>query len=195
MEEKDNKRVVNRYFEAVIYPQDPNFEEYMKIITKKYTEITYIDHNRDVDENGEIKKEHRHILFKVGENARHLNAIAREIGILPNYLQGINKDARLIYFTHKNNPEKSQYLPQEIQGELKAEAIKLYNKDQPEEKRYKPIIDAIQRGKIKTLTELFCYGIGYNCIDDIKRCQYLLCKIIEEKWKQKEEKDEHNVTN
>lgn len=187
MEEKTNKRVVNRYFEAILYPEDTNFEEYMKAITKRYTEVTYIDHTRDIDEKGDTKKEHRHILFKVGENARHLTAIAKEIGIPQNYLQGVNKEARLIYYTHKNNPEKSQYRPEEIKGELKAEAIKLYNKNQPEEKRYKPIIDAIQRGKIKTLTELFCYGIGYNCIDDIKRCQYLLCKIIEEKWKKKEE--------
>lgn len=195
MEDKIQKRYVNRYFEAILYKDDPNFENYMRYITKYYTEVTYIDHDRDVNENGEIKKWHRHILFRVGENARHLNVIAREIGIPGNYLQGINKDARLIYFTHKNNPEKSQYAPTEIQGELKNYAIRLYNKAKPEEERYKPILDAIQRGQIKTLTQLFCYGIGHNCIDEIKKCQFLLCKIIEEKWKQKEEKSEHNITN
>lgn len=181
--EKDTKRVVNRYFEAIIYPEDENFQTYFNYIRKYYTEVTWILHNRDVDENGEIKKEHIHILFKVGENARHLNVIAREIGILPNYLQGINKEARLIYFTHKNNPEKTQYKPQEIDGELKNLAIKLYERSKPEEERYLPILQAIQNGKIKDLTQLLCYAIGHGKLEEVKRCQYLLCKVIEEKWK------------
>lgn len=155
MEEKVQKRVVNRYFEAILYPEDQNFEIYFNYIKKFYTEVTYIIHDRDIQENGENKKKHMHILFKVGENARHLNVIAREIGILPNYLQGINKEARLIYYTHKNNPNKSQYAPTEIQGELRNEAIKLYNKNRPEEDRYRHIINAIQTRTNKKLNPTF----------------------------------------
>lgn len=186
----ENKRVVNRYFVAVLYPEDENYNFYMEYIIKNFLEVTYIIHDRDIDENGEIKKIHTHILFKVGDNARHLARVAKDIGIQENYLQGCNKDAMLMYLIHLNNPNKTRYKIEEVQGELKNRLKKLIDKQKPEEERYKNIIDAIMQRKIKNVTQLICYGIGYNCIEEIKRAQFLLCKAIEElNPKQKENID------
>lgn len=88
---KNEYRIRNRYFCAILYEDDENFEKYMKNIKQKYYEVTYIRHDKDVreDENGEeeYKKPHYHVLFKVGENARSINSISRELEIPVNYLQ------------------------------------------------------------------------------------------------------------
>ena len=80
-------RTRNRYFCAILYKEDVNFNKYKENIEKLYDEVTYIKHNRDIEESGKLKKEHFHFLFKVGENARTIKSIAKEIGIAENYLQ------------------------------------------------------------------------------------------------------------
>lgn len=112
-------RIRNRYFSAILYEEDVNFKKYKDYIIKHYFEVTYIKHDRDITEDGEIKKEHYHFLFKVGENARTLKSIAKEIGIAENYLQGCNKKPMLEYLIHMNNPEKTQYKIEEVQRRTK----------------------------------------------------------------------------
>lgn len=181
---KNKKRVVNRYYCAILYKEDENFKKYFNNIIKNYEEVTYIEHNRDInEETGEIKKPHIHILFKVGENARHLNSIAREIEIKENYLQGCNKKAMLQYLIHLNNAEKTQYSVEEVQGELKNELVKILLKREPEENKYKIIIDNIKQGSINSIKDLIQYGIENQCMTEIKKAQLLLIKAIEENKK------------
>lgn len=58
-------RTRNRYFCAILYKEDVNFTYYKEQIEKNYEEVTYIKHDRDIEEDGKIKKEHYHFLFKV----------------------------------------------------------------------------------------------------------------------------------
>lgn len=183
------KKVVNRYFCGILYEEDKNYKKYIEYIKKNYEEVTYIIHDRDIDVDGKIKKKHTHILFKVGDNARHLTRVSKEIGIPSNYLQGCNKKAMLMYMIHFNNKEKTQYKIEEVQGELQKDLKKIIEKTKPEEERYKKIIEAIQNRKIKDITQLICFGIGQNCLEDIKRMQYLLSKAIEEKNPKKREEE------
>lgn len=82
-----SSRVKNRYFSAILYGEDPNFKKYVENINKYYTEVTYILHDKDVTEDGEIKKEHYHYLFRVGKNARHIRSIAEESEIPIQYIE------------------------------------------------------------------------------------------------------------
>lgn len=65
-------RTRNRYFCAILYKEDANFKKYKENIEKNYEEVTYIKHDRDIEENGEIKKEHFHFLFKVRRKRKNL---------------------------------------------------------------------------------------------------------------------------
>lgn len=109
MKEKENKKTKNRWFTAILYQEDKNYNTYLETIKQLYNYVTYIVHDKDVDENGEIKKKHTHIIFNVGQNARHVNSIAKEIGINPNMLEGCKKEKMLLYLIHYNNHEKTQY--------------------------------------------------------------------------------------
>lgn len=92
MERLEKKKLINRYFSGILYEEDENYKDYMERIIKNFYEVTWITHDRDLKEeveNGEevYKKKHTHILFKVGENARHRHAIAKIIGIGENYIE------------------------------------------------------------------------------------------------------------
>lgn len=76
---KNNKRLVNRYFTSILYEDDPNFKKYFENIMVNYKDVTWIEHDKDLDENGENKKKHIHILYKVGENARSIKSVSKEI--------------------------------------------------------------------------------------------------------------------
>lgn len=175
-----SKRVINRYFCAILYEEDSKFKEYFKNISESYEEVTYIIHDKDTNEDGTIKKPHMHILFKVGNNARHLSSIAKEIGIAENYLQGCNKKAMLMYLIHLKNEDKTQYRIEEVKGYLKEELKRIVNKQRPEEDRYKELIENILNHKINNTTQMIQYGIKYGILEDIRKSQYILCKIIEE---------------
>lgn len=182
---RNEYRIRNRYFCAVLYEDDENFNTYMDNIRKKYYEVTWIRHDKDIKENEdgeeEYKKPHYHILFKVGENARSINAIANEITIPVNYLQGCNKKPMLEYLIHLNNPEKTQYDINEVQGELKAELAGILAKREPEENKMAIILNNILKGYINTLTELIVYAVETGQMDIIRKYQYILTKTIEER--------------
>lgn len=174
----------NRYFCAILYEDDPNFNKYIYNIKKKFLEVTYIRHDKDIkedtEEKEEIKKPHYHILFKVGENARYIKSVANDIEIEPNYLQGCNKKAMLMYLIHLNNPEKTQYSIDEVEGELKSELAELLFKRQPEDQKLAILMENIIKGNIKNTKQLMIFAIESGLNDLVRKYQYLLTNVVKE---------------
>lgn len=182
-------KLKNRYFNAVLYPEDENYENYFKNILNKYKEVTWIDHDRDIDEEENYKKKHTHILFKVGENARSVNSIAKEIGILPNYIQGTKKIPFLRYLIHLDNPEKTQYSIDEVHGELKEELKKQIKKNYDEEIKIAEITTQILNRNIKTTEDLLLYGINNHVTEQIRKFYFILSKLLQDKNYEDKEKE------
>ena len=184
MADKNEFRVRNRYFEAILYEEDKNYNNYKDYIIKNYKEVTWIKHNRDIieDKNGEEKKkkEHIHIIFKVGQNARSIKSVAKEIGIADNYLQGIKLIPMLRYLIHLDNPEKTQYELNEVHGELKEKLEKEIEKTKEDEITIEEITNKIKEGDITRVIDLITYGIENKALQKIKKYQYLLIKSVEE---------------
>lgn len=180
MKKTDDKKIRNRYFEAILYPEDENYINYMENIKKFYQEVTYITHDRDIDENGDIKKPHTHILFKVGENARHKNKIAEEIGLPENYLTGVNKKAMLMYLIHYNNPEKTQYSTLEVKGELVKELERIITSKIDKEIRIEALYNLIKEKHITKYNDLLKLTIEFHLTETLRQNQFIISKLIEE---------------
>lgn len=181
-------RTKNRYFCAILYEDDPNFKKYFENILKLYIDVTYIRHNRDIKEKEdaeeeEYKKPHYHVLFKVGENARTLQSISKQIQIPQNYLQGCNKRAMLMYLIHLNNPEKTQYSVEEVKGPLRQELTDILVKREPEENKLSIIMSHIIQNGINSINDLIVFGIESGLIETIRKYQFILTKAIEERNK------------
>lgn len=196
---KNETKLKNRYFQAVLYEDDPNFNNYHKYIVNNFKEVTWVIHDRDIlDDNETRAKTHEHIMFKVGENARGLNSVANEIGINPIYLGGIKKIPFLRYLIHLDNPEKSQYKVEEVQGELKEELKKIIAKNNDEETELADITTLILNKIIKSNRDLMQYCINKHITYTMKKYSYILSAMIRENKEEmiiEKEKEKQNVNN
>lgn len=187
---KKTFKTCNRYFTCILYEDDENFEKYTNNISYKFDEVTYIRHDRDITEDGNLKKPHYHVIFKVGENARWVNSVAEDIQIPPNYLEGCNKDKMLLYLIHANDPDKTQYSIEEVEGELKNHLIELLEKREEEEIRVAWVFSYITANNICSITEITKWCITNKIYDVLRRNQMIIIKLIEEqKYKQKQREE------
>lgn len=60
-----SRKTINRWYTAIIYKDDTNMNIYIDRINKLYNYVTFILHDKDLTENGEVKKQHYHYLFYV----------------------------------------------------------------------------------------------------------------------------------
>lgn len=119
----------------LLYPEDTTHSNAVKLLEELKYRYVGILHDKDTWSEaeckdgthtpGELKKPHWHIVIKC-KQARWNTAIAKELGIAPNYLQACaDFDEAIMYLTHVNHPEKHQYDSTEAFGNLTAHLEKL----------------------------------------------------------------------
>ena len=92
--------------------------EALKKIEASY-DYACILHDKDVDEDGVIKKAHYHVVLRF-PNQTWSSALAKELGIADNYLEKPRSfDNALMYLIHYNDSDKYQYSIDDVKGTLK----------------------------------------------------------------------------
>lgn len=152
-----NKR--SRLFALLLYEEDESHKKAIQYIKNNY-DYAMILHNQDCTEDGEIKKEHYHVVIRF-RNARTIRCVFMELGIEPNYIQVCRSfDGAVRYLIHKDDVDKFQYSATEIQTNI----IQSVNKalcDKAEEDDIVPLILAFieSSGKL-SVTELCTYCVN-----------------------------------
>lgn len=152
------KEIRARNWTLTIHEDDPA-KLYIESILARITgnnepKIAFIKHDKDVDENGEIKTTHYHAVL--------MYTNARLFSTIKNTYQGAhieqtaNLAASIQYLTHKNNPEKHQYDYKNIQTNDGTELEKLYNAtiEKGKNQLEKQLIDDITNGKYEDIFQL-----------------------------------------
>lgn len=67
-----NRQPAYKAFELILYPDDPSFEDRMRYLEETYSTWAWILHDKDVKEDGTLKKPHVHFIVKM-PNARAIN--------------------------------------------------------------------------------------------------------------------------
>lgn len=110
--------VRSRSYAMVLYEDSMN-KNWEEVLRERRIDGFSVYHDRDMKENGEPKKPHYHILIKyknqkaestVKELAKKIGAANEKIIIIKEF----KKYAE--YLIHKNNPEKAQYLPDDVKS-------------------------------------------------------------------------------
>ena len=99
-----------RYWTFVLYPESApeNWKEQLQQLGLQCA-ISPL-HNKDLNANGEVKKEHYHILlcFNGPTTYNKVNSICQSLNAtIPQRV--LSCKGMIRYFTHKDNPEKAQY--------------------------------------------------------------------------------------
>lgn len=118
----------SRTFSFVLWADSENFETQFQAVKENPT--AYILHDKDFDENGEIKKAHYHVFYK-SKDGQTLSAVAKQFKLFT--MDGkVNEGAVTVlapktkhtvvgccrYMIHIDNPDKYQYSKASIKGNL-----------------------------------------------------------------------------
>ena len=77
-------------------------------------ETYVVNHNRDINEDGEPVEEHTHIVL-IYSTPRKISTVANVLGIPANFIETVgNKIGMLRYLTHKDTPTKAPYQDDEV---------------------------------------------------------------------------------
>lgn len=104
-----------KYFTLVLYPDDTNCSNLLDHIVSNYS-YRYILHDKDVDENGNLKKPHFHVVWQV-PSPRTIESLKKELSVP--YLENVRTIKKMLqYLTHANEKDKFHYDISDSIGDL-----------------------------------------------------------------------------
>lgn len=171
----------SRVHMLLLYPDNSEHCQAVEKIKQSY-DYAMILHNRDVTEEGELKKEHWHIVLRF-KQAVWSSAICKELGITENFIEDVKKfDNAIQYLIHYNDSEKAQYTIDEVSGNLKTKLVESINKiDKSEGEKVLELIEYIENQQDKISIKQFagyCAKSGYWA--EFRRSASIFIKIIDE---------------
>jgi len=165
----------------MLYPEDKTHMEALKKIEASY-DYACILHDKDVDEDGVIKKAHYHVVLRF-PNQTWSSALAKELGIADNYLEKPRSfDNALMYLIHYNDSDKYQYSIDDVKGTLKKRLKeKLNGVDKSEGEKVYELIEYIEnQDKTISVTMFAKYCASNGYWSEFRRSGAIFCKMIEE---------------
>lgn len=171
----------SRVHMLLLYPDNQSHVDAMEKIKQSY-DYAAILHDKDVDEDGVIKKSHWHVVLRF-QQACWSSAICKNIGIEHNYIEDVKKfDNAMLYLIHYNDSNKAQYDAKEVFGNLSVKLNEIINKGEKSEgeKVYELIVYIESRTGRITVKEFskYCALNGYWA--EFRRSGAIFCKMIEE---------------
>lgn len=111
-----NKRV--RTIGIILWTDNPNHKLALDFIIHNFENYIYILHDRDIKDDGEIKKEHYHVILHF-PNARTIKTLSKKINVEENNFYIIKSfTGQLRYLIHYDDDEKTRYNVEEVKGTL-----------------------------------------------------------------------------
>lgn len=172
----------SKYWCLVLYPrEDPKHEKALDYIISNY-KYAFIEHNKDIDENGSLKKKHTHVVISFN-NYKWRNSLSEELEIQPNYLEKVrNLESVLKYLIHFNDIKKYQYKIDDVCGNLKEKLIQYIKNDKEDENdKLINLLDYIDSSYTYISLSSFvryCCKIGYY--DIYRRSASTFIRLIDE---------------
>lgn len=119
----------SRKFCLLLYPlEDESHKKALQHIIDSCYNYAYIEHNKDTDDDDNLKKSHTHVVLEF-DNPRWSTALSDELEVGLNYIQQCrNKKFALQYLLHLNDDDKFLYSLDEVHGTLKKELSKMYKR-------------------------------------------------------------------
>lgn len=115
---KNDKRF--RSFTGIIYPDSTSYKynDIILMALEYFDEFGYIQHDKDIKEDGTIKKNHIHWVGRL-KNPRTIKTIANKFGLNDNDIEPVKSfKACVRYLVHFDDTDKYQYDLSDIQGNI-----------------------------------------------------------------------------
>lgn len=175
----------SRKYCFILYPlEDETHKKALEYIKKNY-DYALIEHDKDLNEKGEIKKIHTHVVISL-PNAKWNTALADELNLSSNYFQRCRDlEKALEYLIHYNDDTKHQYSIDDVKGTLKGKLSKYIANDGKEEsEKVLELLDFIDKCPC-FIDEMFFirYACSLGYYDVVRRSSTLFMRLL----------DRHNI--
>lgn len=172
----ENQR--SRNWCLVLYPDEECHANAVAQLSRGYKFVGIL-HDRCLDDDGNPKKPHYHIVLKFPQ-ARWKTAIAEELGIQPNYLEVCRSlPGAYCYLVHDGLPDVVQYPHSLMFGPLYNEACKALEREKDQNQKMLTILKLIDESGFlneRTLLEKACEA---GLCGDVLRLGGLMTRLIE----------------
>ena len=165
----------------ILYTDNVRHKNAIDYIMTNYDEYALILHDRDIDDQGNLKKSHYHVLLKF-KNAKWNTSLAKELDIEENLIQQCkNVTSSLKYFIHYNDDNKYKYDISDMIGsdKLIKKLEKLISDGRDENEKSLELIDYIENfsGEISIIAfSKYCCSVGMW--DVFRRASNIYLSII-----------------
>lgn len=169
----------SRIFLGILYPDSESYDcqKVLSRLEDTFSDFAYIVHDKDVNEEGEIKKAHIHWCGKKSSPAP-LSTISNALGVEANNIKFCrNWKLSLRYLIHADNPEKFQYDAENVTANFPYCAV-VENK--LSEMMAKKILDYIFEKRPSTMIALMEWCILNGCWSEFRRCSSAWASCIRE---------------
>ena len=176
----DSPKFRDRKFVMVLYPEDSTHAAAIEKMKAGGYNFAAILHDKDVTEDNQPKKPHWHVVVRF-KNACWNTAIAKDLGITPNYLEACKDvDSALLYLVHFGNEDKYQYEYEAVFGPLKVRLATLLA--EPDEgARVLTLVDIIESSPgYMSYSELLKKSVAAGVYSDLRRMGSLGVALVRE---------------
>ena len=103
-------KIRSRFFDLLLYPDCEQHNDVLSVIKDSGIDFCGILHDKDVDEFGNLKKAHIHLVLWGVQTT--ISSLSSRLELPENFIsiRG-TRESRLRYLVHADNPEKYQYSP------------------------------------------------------------------------------------
>lgn len=164
-----NKRV--RTIGIILWTDNPNHKLALDFIIHNFENYIYILHDRDIKDDGEIKKEHYHVILHF-PNARTIKTLSKKLNVEENNFYIIKSfTGQLRYLIHYDDDEKTRYNVEEVKGTLfmLSKFKRSIKGSQDETADVSQIYEFIFDNDISDLTILLDFVLDYNLYSSFRR--------------------------
>lgn len=165
-----------RSFAGTLYPDSESYdcEHLLSIIRSKFLDWAYILHDKDTDDNGELKKAHIHWVGRA--TPRSLSVVSNFLGLPENDIEIVkNFDNMVMYLIHLNDIDKFQYSPDDVESNLSNIGQLLRRKSEGQ------IVKDLASAKMeKSWYDLVQYAVDTDSYDVLRRNLGVIRLIWEE---------------
>lgn len=162
----------------VCYPESlPNNIENIIKLNSNIRKYAYILHDKDLDDNGDLKKPHYHVVLEY-EKSTQKEYIAKNFGISSELINPCkNKIGYIIYMSHINECNKVKYDINEIISNYDITQIysMYFNGLEDEDARVRKVIQKSQ--EIGSLVELVNWALDNGCYKELKSNYWIIRDI------------------
>lgn len=182
LEKLEFEDVRSRCFCGILYPEDVTQHFAMFQLFKNTYKCVYISHNQDIDNDGNLKKEHIHFIIRFS-NARYRNTVAKELKILPCYIQPCSSfNSYCTYILHIDEPFKHQYQVVDVQGSLFNDFLKAVQNVDSEQIKVMKIMRYLESLPLRTKrSDILTWICANSLYDTYKRGYSIFRDILNQK--------------